>query len=208
MVITPSTCARGKAIIGLSIICLSVFCHHKSHVPESPYLGIRVTRTYSKIFKISKGHGFIYDLNWLVRPTNITNRPTVFYWPQLSTSDDILSAHDHVHQSMTMSQCVGTMTRWFTWHILYISRYRSVHHTILSIDPPCKSKKQILYSGKLSREKTFTRATCEIFLREILGVLYLPMLVFSIPQNFYLWNGRSHLSAKVFSLENFSLYGN
>ena len=40
-----------------------------------------------------------------------------------------------------------------------------------------------------------------------LGVPYPPMIGFSIPQKFYLRNGSSYWSAKIFSLENFLLYG-
>ena len=40
-----------------------------------------------------------------------------------------------------------------------------------------------------------------------LGVPYLPMLEFSIPQKFSPRDGCSHRSAKVFSLKNFLLYG-
>ena len=72
-VVTPRTCARGKAI---SLSHLSSVVVTK--IIRSPHLGIWVTRKYKKSVEIGKKnlHLLYYDSNQLIRPMSVMN--TVF----------------------------------------------------------------------------------------------------------------------------------
>ena len=69
---------------------------------------------------------------------------------------------------------------------------------------------RLLYSGKLSREKTCTNFMVleppAKFSPQNLGVQYPPMIAFSTLRKFSPWNGHSNQSTKVFSLKNFPPY--
>ena len=110
----------------------------------------------------------------------------------------------------TLSQVPGETcmnTQNFTRFVFYNQSQTIIPQSSIQ---PCNWK--ILYSGKLSREKTLRISQFESHPRKFsprnLGMPYPPMLGFCIPQKFSPRNGRSQRSVKVFSLESFPLYGN